>query len=232
MVALIAAALSFAALHLIVSGTSLRGVLVRKLGEGPFRGLFSLLTLATIVAISRTYRQAFATDNHFYWAWSGAQHAAAPIMVIALLFAVAGLTTKSPTSVGMEKMLASDPAPRGIQHVTRHPFLWAIAIWATFHLAANGDAASLVLFSTFLIVALIGTRSIDCKRELALGDAWRRYAARTSNLPFAAMLQGRTRFSFRELGFWRPLLALVVFAVLVSVHPMLFHAYPLPGMAD
>ena len=232
MLPLLAAAVSFAALHLIVSGTGLRRVLVAKLGEGPFRGLFSLLTLISIVVLSRTYREAFATDNHFHWAWAGAQHAAAPIMLIALLLAVPGITTKSPTAVGMEKLLASDPLPRGIQHVTRHPFLWGIAIWAAFHVAANGDAASLVLFSTFLIVALIGTRSIDHKREVALGDAWRRYAARTSNLPFAAMLQGRTRFSFRELGVWRPLLTLAVFAVLVSVHPLLFHAYPLPGMAD
>ena len=232
MLALVTAAVSFAALHLIVSGTGLRRVLVAKLGEGPFRGLFSVLTLITIVALRRTYGAAFATDNHFYWAWAGAQHAAAPIMLIALLLAVPGITTKSPTAVGMEKLLASDPLPRGIQHVTRHPFLWGVAIWAAFHLVANGDAASLVLFSTFLIVALIGTRSIDHKREVALGDAWRRYAARTSNLPFAAMLQGRTRFSFRELGVWRPLLTLAVFAVLVSVHPLLFHAYPLPGMAD
>jgi uncharacterized membrane protein len=232
MIALIAAALSFAALHLIVSGTRLRGVLVGKLGAVPFRGLFSVLTLITIIAMRRTYSQAFATDNQFYWAWAGAQHAAAPVMLLALLLAVAGLTTKSATSVGMEGMLQNDPAPRGIQHITRHPFLWGIAIWAAFHMAANGDAASLVLFSTFLLVALIGTSSIDHKREVALGDAWRRYAAKTSNLPFAAMLQGRTRFSFRELGFWRPLLALVVFAVLVSLHPLLFHAYPLPGMAD
>lgn len=232
MPALIAAAVAFAALHLIVSGTSLRGLLVRRLGEGPFRGLFSILTLISIIAVRRTYGEAFATDNRFYWAWAGAQHAAAPIMLIAVLFVVAGLTTKSPTAVGMEKLLASDPSPRGIQHITRHPFLWGVALWAAFHLIANGDAASLVLFSTFLIVALVGTRSIDRKRDLALGDAWRRYAARTSNLPFAAMLQGRTRFSFRELGVWRPLLTLVVFAALVAVHPLLFHAYPLPGMAD
>ncbi len=207
-------------------------MLVAKLGEGPFRGLFSLLTLVTLVALSRTYKLAFATDNHFYWLWTSATHAAAPVMLIALLFVVAGVSTKSPTGVGQEKMLANDPAPRGIQHITRHPFLWGVSVWAVFHIAANGDAASLVLFSTFLIVALVGTVSIDRKRDAALGEAWRRYAARTSNVPFAAMLQGRTRFSFRELGFWRLLATLVVFGVLVALHPMLFHAYPLPGMND
>lgn len=232
MVALVLAALAFAGLHLGISGTRLRDVLVKKLGAGPYRGLFSLLTLATLVALSRTYANAFATDNRFFWVWPGAQHAAAPIMLIALYLVVAGATTKSPTAVGSEGLLASDPGPRGVQHITRHPFLWGITVWAAFHLSANGDAASLVLFSTFLIVALAGSRSIDRKRERAAGEAWRRYAARTSNLPFAAMLQGRTRLSLREVGVLRPLLTLVVFAVLVSLHPRLFHAYPLPGMSD
>lgn len=232
MPALLAAALSFAGLHLLVSGTRVRDVLVAKLGAGPYRGLFSLATFGTLFAVTRTYKHAFATDNHFYWVWPGAQHASAPIMLIALWLAVSGITTKSPTAVGQEKLLAGDPEPRGVQHITRHPFLWGVSIWATFHLAANGDAASLVLFATFLIVAIAGTVSIDHKRERLLGDAWRRYAARTSNLPFAAMIQGRTRFSFRELGWARPLLTLLVFAVVVSLHPMLFHAYPMPGMND
>lgn len=232
MAALVLASLAFVALHLGVSGTRLRNLLVAKLGEGPYRGVFSLLTLGTLVAISRTYAHAFATDNRFFWVWPGAQHAAAPIMLIALYLVVAGATTKSPTAVGSEGLLASDPAPRGVQRITRHPFLWGIALWAVFHLGANGDAASLVLFSTFLVVALAGTRSIDRKRERVAGDAWRRYAERTSNVPFVAMLQRRTRLSFREIGVLRPLLTLVVFGAIVSLHPMLFHAYPLPGMSD
>ncbi|HKU43721.1 MAG TPA: NnrU family protein [Polyangiales bacterium] len=229
---LIAAALAFAALHLLVSGTGLRGVLVARLGAGPYRGLFSLATVGTLVFVRRSYSHAFATDNQYYWVLPYAQHMAAPIMLVAVFFAVAGLSTPSPTAVGQEKLLAQGAQPRGIQHVTRHPFLWGVALWATFHLAANGDAASLVLFATFLIVALLGTRSIDRKRERALGDAWRSYAARTSNLPFLALAQGRTQLAWREIGWWRPLLALVVFGALVSLHPLLFHAYPMPGMND
>jgi len=232
MVQLVAAALSFAGLHLLVAGTPLRGVLVRAIGEGPYRGLFALSTLATLVWMTRSYSAAFASDNRWLWHWPVMRHLAAPVMLAAFLLAVPGIVSKNPTSVGQERVLHADAEPRGMQRITRHPFLWGVAIWAAFHIAANGDLASIVLFSTFLIVALVGTRSIDGKRARALGEVWSAYLARTSNLPFLAIAQGRTRLSLREIGWWRPLLALALFGLVVALHPRLFGAYPLPGMAD
>jgi uncharacterized membrane protein len=42
----------------------------------------------------------------------------------------------------------ADAPARGIQRVTRHPFLWGVAVWAFVHLIANGDVASLMLFGS------------------------------------------------------------------------------------
>jgi uncharacterized membrane protein len=229
---LVLAALSFGGLHLLVSGTALRGVLVGRIGEGPFRGLFSLLSFVTLFWLGHSYSAAFATDNRWFWHWPMAQHLAGPVVLIAFLLAVPGVMQRSPTGVGQEGLLAKDPEPRGMQRVTRHPFLWGVSIWSAFHIGANGDAASIVLFATFLIVALAGTRSIDHKRGKKLGPVWARYLERTSNVPFVAIAQGRTKLVLREIGWVRPVVALVVFGVLVALHPMLFHAYPLPGMAD
>jgi uncharacterized membrane protein len=89
-----------------------------------------------------------------------------------------------------------------------------------------------VLFSTFVVTALVGTVSIDRKRERALGERYRHYEAKTSNVPFIAIVQRRTRFVWREIGWWRVVVVFAVFAGLVSLHPWLFGAYPLPGMAD
>jgi uncharacterized membrane protein len=232
MTQLVLAALSFAGLHLLVSGTALRGVLVRRLGEGPYRGLFSLLSFVTLFWLGRSYSVAFVTDNRFFWHWPMAQHLAGPVVLLAFLMAVTGLIQKNPTAVGQEGVLAKDPEPRGMQRITRHPFLWGITIWAAFHLGANGDLASIVLFATFLVVAVAGTMSIDHKRAQKLGEVWSGYLERTSNIPFLAIAQGRTRLVLSEIGWKRPLVALVVFGVVVALHPMLFHAYPLPGMAD
>ena len=49
MTALIAAALGFVLLHLLVSGTRVRDALTGSIGQGPYMGLFSLASLGLIV---------------------------------------------------------------------------------------------------------------------------------------------------------------------------------------
>lgn len=233
MASLLSAGLSFLALHLLVAGTRIRAILQRALGERGYQALFSLASLVLIVWLGRSYSRAFREDNTYYWQLGELpQHLAAPVMLVALFFVVAGASSPNPMSVGQGKRLTQRPPPYGVQRITRHPVLWGIALWSAFHMFANGDAASLVLFGSLFLTALLGTFSIDQKRRAALGEDFERYAQQTSNLPFVALLQGRTRLSVREVGIGRVLGVLAVFALLVSVHPFLFHAYPLPGMAD
>ena len=49
MALLILAALIWLGIHIGVAGTPLRDALVTRIGEGPFRGLFSLLSILGIV---------------------------------------------------------------------------------------------------------------------------------------------------------------------------------------
>ena len=233
MTSLLSAGLAFIGLHLLVAGTRVRAMLVRALGERGYQAVFSLASLAAIIWLARSYSIAFREDNTYYWHLGDrAQHLAAPVMLVALFFVVAGASSPNPMSVGQGHRLKQRPTPFGVQRITRHPVLWGIAIWSAFHIFANGDAASLVLFGSFFLTAVLGTFSIDHKRRAALGEDYAHYAQQTSNLPFLALLQRRTRLTWREFGMRRVLGVLVVFAVLVSVHPFLFHAYPLPGMAD
>jgi uncharacterized membrane protein len=229
---LVLAASSFIGLHAGVAGTPLRAWLVARSGERAFRAVFAASTLAVLVWLTRSYSSAYAMANTFYWAPAIAQHISAPIILCAVFLAVPGLTTGSPTLVGQARVLERDPEAHGIQRITRHPFLCGVVIWSSFHIFANGDTASLILFGTFWIVALNGMFSIDRKRARALGPLWTRYAEQTSILPFAAIARGKNRFVWREIGWWRVLLTLTVFAVLVTIHPWLFHAYPMPGMDD
>ena len=48
MTALLLASILFAALHLWVSGTSLRGRIVARIGEKPYLALFSLLAISVL----------------------------------------------------------------------------------------------------------------------------------------------------------------------------------------
>jgi uncharacterized membrane protein len=104
--------------------------------------------------------------------------------------------------------------------ITRHPFLWGVALWAATHLIVNGDAASLLLFGTFLVLALGGTASIDAKRRRLYPDRWPQFARVTSSVPFAAIARGANRLgpALAEIGAWRIIAALVLFGVGFYLH--------------
>ena len=73
------------------------------------------------------------------------------------------------------------------------------------------------------VLALAGTLLIDRRRRRDGGQAWRRLEARTSNVPFRAMLEGRAgagvKQVLREIGWWRLALAAFVYALLLALHP-------------
>jgi uncharacterized membrane protein len=115
---------------------------------------------------------------------------------------------------------AHQRAARGMVRITRHPFLCGIALWALVHLIINGDLASLILFGSLLVLAVRGTLSIDAKRRRNFGEQWIKFAEVTSDIPFAAIAAGRNRLgpALAEIGVWRPLAAILVYAAAFYLH--------------
>jgi uncharacterized membrane protein len=113
---------------------------------------------------------------------------------------------------------------RGALRITRHPFLWGVALLAVGHMATVPSPRSLVLFGTLLAVALAGTLSIDAKRRRKLGLHWAPYAAVTSNLPFAAILAGRQPLKPAELRVRDLLVAGLLIAGTALAHPTIRRA--------
>ncbi len=216
---LILATAAFLAAH-FVSSTPLRPALIARLGMSVYLGLYTVAALVTVVWMSWAYAQA-----PFQPLWNGWRHLPLLVMPIALMLLVAGYAARNPTAVMQEERLKSPEPARGILRVTRHPLMWAIALWAGAHLAARGDVKSVIFFGGFLVLALLGTVLMD-RRKAALGEDWQRFAAVTSNLPFAAIVQGRNRFDAREIGYLIPSIGLALFAVLFLLHPIVFGARP------
>lgn len=230
MISLIAAAAVFLVIHLLVSGTRLRDVIISRIGQGPYMGLFSLASLGGLVWLGFAYAQSRGeASNAAYWNINAAtRHIQLLTQLIAMLLIVPGLTTPNPTSVQQEGALDRPDVIKGMLRITRHPFLWGVAIWAAGHLLVNGDRASLVLFGSMLVLALFGTTSIDAKRKRALGATWDAFAGQTSNVPFAAILAGRQKLQLGEIGIWRIALGVAVWAILMLAHPFLFGVAALP----
>ncbi|HEX3774056.1 MAG TPA: NnrU family protein [Polyangiaceae bacterium] len=210
-------------IHAFIAGSELRWVLARRLGEAGFRGFFALLSLASLVFLIAAYRKA-----DFYPLW----FAPRPIhwlplcvMPLALLLIVGAFCTPNPTAAGAEKVLERTDAARGVLRITRHPFLWGVAIWSGAHLLVAGHVAAILFFGSLCVTALRGTASIDDKRRHTNRSEFSRYAEVTSNIPFGAIVLGKNRLSWSEL--WVPaLIAALLFAVILRLHLRAFGVSP------
>jgi len=231
MTMLFAAAAVFLAIHLLIAGTRVRNVLTGAVGEGAYLGLFSLASVGVVVWLAMAYNaaQASAGNRQLFDLGKAVHDLAIPVTLVAFLIGVPGLMMPNPTAVGQSVGASKEETVHGILRVTRHPFLWGVAIWSGYHLIANGDLASVVLFGTFLVLALFGTISIDAKRERKLGEQWSVFANRTSNIPFAAIIAGRNSLKLGEYFDWRFFVALIIFAVVLFAHARIMGVSPFPG---
>lgn len=212
----------FIATHFI-SSTPLRSGLVAVLGENGYLGLYVLISLATlgwmIWAYARApYERLWWGDEFKVWAMA--------LMPVSLVSIACGVLSRNPSAVRQESALRTMGEPRGILRVTRHPIMWGIALWAAVHLIARGDVASVIFFGGLALLALLGPMLIDARKDRMVGVDWKRFASITSNVPFAAIIQGRNQFRFDEIG-WRKVLAgLALYFVLVFLHPYVFGVRP------
>jgi uncharacterized membrane protein len=217
---LLVASAAFLLTHL-VSGTALRSRLVASIGEWPYRGLYSAVAFLTLGWTIWSYAHAPAQAL----LWTPLRLLPVIVMPFALILVVCGLAG-NPTAVGAEKLLKDEQPARGMIRVTRHPFMWGVMLWAAAHILANGDAKSAVFFGGLLLVALFGTLSQEKRKARALGEDWQRFTAVTSHVPFVAIAQGRNRLVWREIGWLKPAIGVVLFAALFALHPWLFGARP------
>ncbi len=130
-----------------------RDRLVRRWGEGPFKGLYSVVSLVGFVLIIWGYGLAREAPVVLYAMPGGFRHLAALLMlpVFVLLFAAY--------------------LPGRIQRMAKHPMLLAVKLWALAHLLAQsvtgGTLADVLLFGGFLAWAVADR--ISLKRRAAAG---------------------------------------------------------------
>lgn len=221
MLQLVLSCAAFLLLHLWVSGTPLRDRLVARLGEGAYLGLFSLASVAILAWMLFAYGGARAEATGPAW-WSVTpltRHLQLLLMLFAFLLVVPGVMTRNPGAVGQTGALEDADPVRGVLRITRHPFLWGVGIWSAGHLLVNGDLVSLILFGTTGVLAIGGAASIDAKRRRTHGEAWAAFEAKSSFVPFAAILSGRQALRPGEFAL-QALAAVAIYLVALMAHPL------------
>ena len=218
------AAFLFVASHFALSAAAVRDPLVRALGLWPFRGLYSIVAIALFVWI--LYALGAAPRVELWRSPIAIKHLSLTIAPIAWVLLVCGYTQRNPTALGQERPGAL--RAQGILKITRHPVMWAIALWAIAHLLASGEAGPSILFLAMAVLALGGAWHSDRRRAASGGPEWEAFARETSSVPFAALAAGRTRMKIAELGWWRIALALLIHGVVLFFHGRIFGVAPLP----
>jgi uncharacterized membrane protein len=127
-----------------------RDALIKAIGAGPYRGLFSLVALVGIVLIGYGFAWYRAAGPIPVWsppAWT--RHIVEVLMWPASILVVAAYI------------------PGNIKRAVGHPMLVGVKIWAVAHLTANGDLGGIVLFGAVLLWA--GYDRSTLKRRTDLG---------------------------------------------------------------
>ena len=127
---------------------------LKRHGEGAWKGVYSLLSLAGFGLIVWGFGLARQDPVVLWLVPAGMRHVAGLLNLIAFV------------------LLAAAYVPRNaVKASVHHPMVLAVKVWAFAHLLANGKLADLVLFGAFLgwaVVCFIAAR----KRDRAAGTQY------------------------------------------------------------
>lgn len=119
-----------------------RNRLVASIGEGPFKGLFSLASAVGLALIVWGYGQARMEPTLIYAPPGWLRHLA--LLLLVPVF----------------PLLLATYFPGRISRTLKHPMLVALKLWAVAHLLANGMLHDVLLFGSFLAWAVVDRISL------------------------------------------------------------------------
>jgi uncharacterized membrane protein len=188
---LIIAAIAFVGTHFLLSHP-VRAPLVGLLGERGFSALYSLVALATFIWLVVQYRAAPVTPP--LWPVSDALWALVTLVMLIASILFMGSLIKNPAMPNPGAPAKPPAQANGVFAVTRHPMMWAFALWGLCHIAVFPNAANIVLCAAIIILALLGAAFQDRKKRQLRPEFWREWEAKTSYWPFAAIASAKARF--------------------------------------
>jgi uncharacterized membrane protein len=200
----------------------LRQPLVKAVGEKGFMGIYAVVALGSLFWAGELWK-AIPPDRLWTmpdWAYPFA----AALMLLAFILFAGSVATPNPALMG-----GGIPGkPGGVQGITRHPMMWAFALWAVVHMAMSADSRTLVLAGGILTLALFGSAMQDRKKAANM-PGYRDHMARTSFMPFARQLSGGAPIG----SAWPGLVALggglLLWGAMLWAHPILIGVSPLRG---
>ena len=179
---LIAAAIAFVGKHFVLSHPW-RAPLVGRLGEKGFAAVYTLVSLGTFGWMVLAFRAVPETGAP---AWDGSgvlPWSVASLLTLLAAVLLTGSLHGNPALPDPRATALAGAPVHGVFHVTRHPMMWAFALWAAAHALVAGTPRVLVLTGALAFLALVGAHLQDRKKAALMGAAWQGWAARTHYWP-------------------------------------------------
>ena len=157
---------------------------IARLGEGPWKGLYSLASLVGLVLIVWGYGQA-RLDPVVLWnppEWT--RHLAAVLTLLAFVLVTAAYV----------------PGTR-IKAWLGSPMVVGVKLWAFAHLIANGTLAAVVLFGSFLVWAVVDFAS-ERRRDRAAGVVYPKGSLARDAVATVIGVVAWVLFAFWLHGWW------------------------------
>jgi len=181
LIALLVAVVAFVGTHFVLSHP-LRAPLVGALGEGGFQLLYGLVSVTLLLLALVAYHRA----PHAPVYWSSDNLVLQIVFSVGSCFAAALFVASlidNPAFIGAQIADLSTRPPSGVYRITRHPMMFAIAIWSVEQTLINPTVRNLIVFGGFVVLALAGSRLQDRKKIAQTGREWSVWASRTPFWP-------------------------------------------------
>ena len=156
-----------------------RTATIARIGEKPWKGVYSVLSIAAFVLLVWGYMRARQNPVLLWTPPAGMRHVAAMLMVPAFMLFVAAYVPRN-----------------WFRAKLHHPQMLSVKVWALAHLLANGMLIDLLLFGAFLVWAVLGYTAAR-RRDRAAGTV---YAAATAQGTAIAAVAGLVAWAV--FAFW------------------------------
>ena len=123
----------FIGTHIVTTRREQRAAFIARIGEGPYKGFYSLASIVGVLLIGWGFAQYRAAGYIGVWSpppWT--RHLTVALVWPAIICVVAAYI------------------PGRIKTALKHPMLVGVKLWALAHLISNGDLGSIILFGAIL----------------------------------------------------------------------------------
>ena len=189
MACLALASAAFVGTHFLMSHP-LRRPMVARMGEGPFRGLYSLVSIVLFGLMIWVYGR--IGDQPPLWDSGEIGWVVATVLMLVGSILFVGSFVGNPALPGAPRPKG---APSGVLAITRHPMMSGFALWAITHIIVIATPKALIFDGAIIFLALIGSALQDRKKRGLMGETWHEWTAQTGFWPFARGLRSPGAFA-------------------------------------